>query len=238
MEPLSYDPAAGAIGLQVVEIATRGLASGAAASGPVTALVPAGADAVSMQAVAAFAAEGAAMLALNTAAQEEVARTGAAFADIARMYAEVDGETAGTLHSAGGRIARQMFVGPTGGGGLLRAEMLPGAGGSAPRTQPLADLVEGGPVAGPAPTVPTTSPTVPTTSPTVPSAAPAMPAAVNAASTLLGAGAAPLSSFGSLAQGASAGGTAGPGVASSLAGNTDEGGRGDLSDQQPGERLV
>lgn len=231
MEPLSYDPAAGAIGLQVVEIATRGLASGAAASGPVTALLPAGADEVSMQAVAVFAAEGAAMLALNTAAQEEVARTGAAFADIARMYAQVDGETAGTLHSAGGRIAGQTFVGPTGGGGLLGTPTLPGAGGSAPRTPPLANPVEGGPIAGPAPTVPTTSPTVP-------GAVPAMPAAVNAASTLLGAGAAPLSSFGSLAQGASAGGTAGPGLASSLAGSTDEGARGDLSDQQPGERWV
>ncbi|OBH35828.1 hypothetical protein A5692_11200 [Mycobacterium sp. E342] len=231
MEPLSHDPAAGAIGLQVVEIATRGLASGAAASGPVTALVPAGADEVSLQAVAAFAAEGTAMLALNTAAQEEVARTGTAFTDIARMYAQVDGETAGTLHSAGGRIAGETFVGPTGGGGLMGAAAPLAVGGSAARTPPLANPVAGGPVAGP-------TPTVPTASPTVPGAAPAMPAAVNAASTLLGAGAAPLSSFGSLAQGASAGGAAGPGLASSLAGNTDEGARDQPSDQQPGGRLV
>ncbi|OBH01031.1 PE domain-containing protein [Mycobacterium sp. E3247] len=238
MEPLSHDPAAGAIGLQVVALATQGLASGAAATGPVTALAPAGADAVSMLAVAAFAAEGTAMLALNTAAQEEIARTGTAFTDIAQMYAQVDGETAGTLHSAGGRIAGQTFVGPAGGGGLLRAEMLPGAGGSAPRTPPLANLVAGGPVAGPAPTVPAASPTVPAASPTVPSTAPAMPAAVNAASTLLGAGAAPLSSFSSLGQGASAGGAGGPGLASSLAGNTDEGKRDEPGEQQPGERLV
>lgn len=245
MEPMTHDPAAGAIGLQVVEIATRGVASAAAASAAVTALAPAGADAVSIQAVAAFAAEGAAMLALNTAAQEEMARTGVALTDIARMYAQVDGETAGTLDSAGGRIAGQTFVGPTGGGGLLRAELVPGAGGSAARTQPLANLVEGGPVAGPPPTVPGTSPTVPTTPPTVPGAspmvpgpAPTMPAAAGAASTLLGAGAAPLSSLGSLAQGASAGGAAGPGLASSLTGQNDEPARDDTGDQQPGQRLV
>ena len=205
MESMSHDPAAGAIGLHVVDIATRGLTSGAMASGPVTALAPAGADEVSLQAVAAFAAEGAAMLALNTAAQEEVARTGVALTDIARMYAQVDGEAAGSLHSAGGRIAGQTFVGPTG-GGLMRAEApLSAADGTAP----LANLVEGGPVVTP-------SPTVPTTSPTVPGPASAMPGAVNAASTLLGAGAAPLSSLGSVAQGASAGGAAGPGLASSL----------------------
>lgn len=237
MEPMTHDPAAGAIGLQVVEIATQGLASAAAASAAVTALAPAGADEVSIQAVAAFAAEGAAMLALNTAAQEEMARTGVALTDIARMYAQVDGETAGTLDSAGARIAGQTFVGPTGGGGLLRAEVLPGAGGSAPRTQPLANLVEGGPVAGPAPTVPSTSPTVPTTSPMVPGPA-AMPAAASAASTLLGAGAAPLSSLGSLAQGASAGGAAGPGLASSLTGQNDEPERDDSGVELPGQRLV
>ncbi len=226
MESMSHDPAAGAIGLHVVDIATRGLTSGAMASGPVTALAPAGADEVSLQAVAAFAAEGAAMLALNTAAQEEVARTGVALTDIARMYAQVDGEAAGSLHSAGGRIAGQTFVGPTG-GGLMRAE----APLSADGTAPLANLVEGGPVVTP-------SPTVPTTSPTVPGPASAMPGAVNAASTLLGAGAAPLSSLGSVAQGASAGGAAGPGLASSLAGDPEEGRRDEPGDQRPGESLV
>lgn len=231
MEPMSHDPVAGAIGLQVVDIATRGLASGAAASGAVTALAPAGADEVSMQAVAAFAAEGTAMLALNTAAQEEIARTGAALTDIARMYAQVDTEAAGALDSAGGRIASQTFVGPTGGGGLMRAETVPGAGGSAPRTPLLANLVEGGPVANP-------SPKVPITAPTVPSPGMATPGAVNAASTLLGAGAAPLSSLGSIAQGASAGGAAGPGLASSLTENQDEAQRDELGDQRPGQSLV
>ena len=84
MESMSHDPAAGAIGLQLVDIATRGLASGATASAAVTALVPAGAEEVSAQA-AAFAAEGAAALALHTAAQEEIARAGVALTDIARM---------------------------------------------------------------------------------------------------------------------------------------------------------
>ena len=105
MDSMSHDPAAGAIGLHVVGIASRGLASGATASGAVTALAPAGADEVSLQAVAAFAAEGAALLALYTAAQEEVARTGAALIDIARMYARVDGEAAGALETRGARFS-------------------------------------------------------------------------------------------------------------------------------------
>ncbi|UXA04748.1 PE domain-containing protein [Mycobacterium sp. SMC-2] len=219
MESMSHDPAAGAIGLHVVDIATRGLASGAAASAPVTALVPAGADEVSALAAAAFAAEGAAMLTLNTAAQEEVARTGVALTDIARMYSQVDGEAAGTLDSAGARIASQSFVGPTG-GGLMRAETPLAA--AAP---PLAKPVEGIPVTNP-------SPTVPVPSPSAGGPAGAMPGAVNAASTLLGAGAAPLSSLGSVAQGASAG-AAGPGLASSLTEQKDYDERHDA-----GERVV
>jgi hypothetical protein len=85
MVSMSHDRAAGAIGLQLVDMAGRGLSSGAAASMAVTALVPAGADEVSVQAAAAFAAEGAAMLALHTAAQEEVARTGVTLTEIARI---------------------------------------------------------------------------------------------------------------------------------------------------------
>ncbi|OBG58744.1 MULTISPECIES: PE domain-containing protein [unclassified Mycobacterium] len=224
MESMSHDPAAGAIGLHVVDIATRGLTSGATASAPVTALVPAGADEVSALAAAAFAAEGAAMLTLNTAAQEEVARTGVALTDIARMYTQVDVEAAGALDVSGARIAGQTFVGPTG-GGLLGAEA-PVAGGPVPRTPPLASPVAGVPVANP-------SPTVPTTPPVTPSPVAAMPGATNAASTLLGAGAAPLSSLGSVAQGASAGSTAGPGLASSQTGAEDDGRR-----DEPGERLV
>lgn len=226
MESMSHDPAAGAIGLHVVDIATRGLTSGAAASAPVTALVPAGADEVSAMAAVAFAAEGAAMLALNTAAQEEVARTGVALTDIARMYTQVDGEAAGALDSSGARIASHTFVGPAG-GGLTGAKPPVAGGGSVPKTPLLTSPVQGGPVAGPAPTVPVNAPTVP-------SPGAAMPGAVNAASTLLGAGTAPLSSLGSLAQGASASGAAGPGLASSVTEQKDDDGGG----QQPGQSLV
>jgi len=225
MVSMSHDPAAGAIGVQLVDMAARGMSSGAAASMAVTALVPAGADEVSAQAAAAFAAEGAAMLALHTAAQEEVARTGVTLTDIARMYSQVDGEAAGVLESAGGQLVGQPFVGGSGAGaaaGLLRSETLPGAGGSASRTPLLANLIEGGPVANPTPTVPGSPTTI--------------PAAVSAASTVLGAGAAPLSSIGSMAQGASAGGAAGPGLASSVAEDRDEGA--DAGDEAAGEQLL
>jgi PE family len=221
MVSMSHDPAAGAIGVQLVDMAARGLSSGAAASMAVTALVPAGADEVSAAAAAAFAAEGAAMLALNTAAQEEVARTGATLTDIARMYSQVDGEAAGTLESAGGQFVGQPFVGGSGAaGGLLRSETLPGTGGSTSRTPLLANLIEGAPVANPAPTVPGSPTTI--------------PAAVSAASTVLGAGAAPLSSIGSMAQGASAG--AGPGLASSVSEDSNE--RDEPGNDDRGEPLL
>jgi hypothetical protein len=248
MVSMSHDPAAGAIGLQLVDAATRGMSSGAAASMAVTALVPAGVDAVSAQAAAAFAAEGAATLALHTAAHEELARAGVALTDIARMYSQVDGEAAGTLTTAGGQLVSQPFVGTTGvGAGLLRAETLPGAGGSAARTPLLANLIEGAPApisaapSTPAAAVPTPAavPGPATTVPTpaaVPGPATTMPGAVNAASTLLGAGAGPLSSLGSMAQGASAGGATGPGLASSLTEKRDK----DKPDDsgQPGQHLV
>lgn len=70
----------------------------------------------------------------------------------------------------------------------------------------------------------------------VPNPSTTVPAAANAASMALGAGTAPLSSIGSLAQGASAGGAAGPGLASSLTGDESE--RDDSGDQQPGESLL
>jgi hypothetical protein len=69
MESMSIDPAAAAIGSQVVDVASRGLGSGATALPSLTALVPAGAEEVSMQAAMAFAAEAQALLALNTAAR-------------------------------------------------------------------------------------------------------------------------------------------------------------------------
>jgi hypothetical protein len=110
------------------------------------------------------------------------------------------------------------------GAGLLRAETLPGAAGAAARTPLMADLIEG----------------VAASNPSAPSSV--VPAAANAASTVLGAGAAPLSSIGSIA---SAGGAAGPGSASAvpgLASSLDEekdATEGENSGEpQPGERLL
>lgn len=238
MVSMSHDPAAGAIGLQLVDAATRGMSSGAAASMAVTALVPAGVDEVSAQAAAAFAAEGAATLALHTAAQEELARAGVALTDIARMYSQVDGEAAGTLSAAGSEVLGQPFVGTTGAGaGLLRAATLPGAGGSAARTPLMANLIEN--TSAPATALSSSTPVaaVPTPSAAVPGPATTMPGAVNAASTLLGAGTGPLSSLGSMAQGASAGGATGPGLASSLTEKRDTD-KGDDPGTQPGQQLV
>ena len=121
---MSHDPGAGAIGLQLVDMATRGVASGATASAAVNALVPVGAEEVSAQA-AAFAAEGAAVLALHAAAQEEIARAGVALTDIARMYSQVDTEVAGTLTTAGAQFSGQPFAGGAGAGvgaGMLRGD--------------------------------------------------------------------------------------------------------------------
>jgi hypothetical protein len=97
MQPMTHNPAAVGIGAQVVANGTRGLAVGTTASAAVTALVPAGAEEVSMMAAAAFAAEGVETLAQNTFAQEELARAGAAYMEIAGTYAAVDGATAATL---------------------------------------------------------------------------------------------------------------------------------------------
>ena len=76
---------------QVVANGARGLAAGTAATAEATALVPAGADEVSAQAAMAFATEGVEMNALNTFAQEELARAGAAYIEIAGIYTAVDG---------------------------------------------------------------------------------------------------------------------------------------------------
>ncbi|HJT91897.1 MAG TPA: PE domain-containing protein, partial [Mycobacterium sp.] len=70
MEPLSVNPAVVAIGSQVVANGTRGLAAGTTATATVTALAPAGAEEVSLLAVAAFAAEGLQTMGINTMAQE------------------------------------------------------------------------------------------------------------------------------------------------------------------------
>ena len=97
MQPMSHNPAAAAIGTQVVANGARGLAGGSAAAAEVTALMPAGADEVSLQAALAFASEGAQALATNALAQEELSRTGAAFTEIAGIYATVDEANAAVL---------------------------------------------------------------------------------------------------------------------------------------------
>ncbi|MCV7171942.1 PE domain-containing protein [Mycobacterium manitobense] len=97
MEPLQHNPGAIGVGGQVVANAARGLAGGTTATAAVTALVPAGADEVSAMAAAAFAVEGADALALNAFAQEELARAGSAYMEIAGIYDAVDAANASTL---------------------------------------------------------------------------------------------------------------------------------------------
>ncbi|MBS4728056.1 PE family protein [Mycobacterium sp. SM1] len=97
MQPMSFDPAAVGIASEVIANGTRGLAAGSAASAAVTGLAPAGADEVSAQAAMSFASEGVETLALNSFAQEELMRAGAAYLEIAGMYTAVDGASAATL---------------------------------------------------------------------------------------------------------------------------------------------
>ncbi|KUI05377.1 PbsX family transcriptional regulator [Mycolicibacterium acapulense] len=97
MEPLMHNPGAVGVGTQVVANGTRGLAAGTTAGAAVTALVPAGADEVSAQAAVAFAAEGVETLAMNTFAQQELARMGAAVIESAGIYTAVDGANATTF---------------------------------------------------------------------------------------------------------------------------------------------
>jgi len=94
MQPMEHNPGAVGIGAQVVANGARGLAAGTTATAEVTALVPAGAEEVSALAAAAFAAEGVETLAINTFAQEEMARAGAAYMEIAGIYTAVDGANA------------------------------------------------------------------------------------------------------------------------------------------------
>ncbi|BBY20388.1 hypothetical protein MSTO_05930 [Mycobacterium stomatepiae] len=224
---MSHDPAVAIIGGQLTALGAAAIASGAAAAPAVTALVPAGAEEVSMQAAMAFAAEAAKTLAAHAAAHEEISRTGAALVNITRMYAQTDATAAGALQtnaarstavefeSVGAPMSRSL-ASPAPATRLLRAEAVPGAAGTA-----------------------------------------SMPAAMNAASTLLSAGSAPLSTLSSLgsslgsvgqggatAGGASAGasgaaaGGAGPALASSL--TNDDGGPDakDADGKQTGGELV
>lgn len=215
MESMSIDPAAAAIGAQLVDVATRGLGSGSAALPSLTAVAPAGAEEVSMLAATSFATEGQAVLAASTAAQEELARAGMALTEIARMYTQVDGEAAGSLMAGGSQIAGQLIAGaPV--SGVSHVENLAGAA-----VQPLmANAVGGVSAANPSTVV---------------------PAAANAASMALGAGSAPLSSIGQVTSFASAGGAGGggvPGLASAVEQKPDENDRDEAGAQQSGEQLL
>ncbi|KAA1252126.1 PE family protein [Mycobacterium simiae] len=97
MQHMSFDLAAAGVIAEIMANASRGLAATTTASASVTALNPAGADEISAHFALAFAAEGAQMLALNTSAQEELARAGEAFTKIASIYSAVDDSCAGTF---------------------------------------------------------------------------------------------------------------------------------------------
>lgn len=97
MQPLEHNPGAVGVGGNVVANGARGLATGTAAGAQVSALLPAGAEEVSVQAALAFATEGVQALAVNAFAQEELARAGAAYVEAAGIYTAVDGSAASVL---------------------------------------------------------------------------------------------------------------------------------------------
>lgn len=97
MQPLQHNPAVLGIGGQVIADGARGLATGTAATAEAAALLPAGAEEVSAQAVMAFASESMQVAALNAYAQQELARAGAAYLEATGIYTTVDGEAAATL---------------------------------------------------------------------------------------------------------------------------------------------
>ena len=99
MQSISFDPLVGDIATLLPDSSTTAnlcLQAGATAA-PLTSLVPAGGEGVSMQAAAAFAEDAAQMLALSQEAQLELARTAEALADIARLYTEIDNTSANEI---------------------------------------------------------------------------------------------------------------------------------------------
>ncbi|WP_204800732.1 PE family protein [Mycobacterium riyadhense] len=212
MDSMSHDPAAGDIGSQLVDIGSQGLSAGStAAMSVLSGLVPAGAEEVSAQAVLAFAQEAASMLASNTAAQEELMRTGTALTDIARMYGDADDNAAGAVAFSGSAITRSAGAGGSGvGRGVLGAGSLAAQAEAVARTPVVSQVVEA-------------------------SSSPVASAAANAGSSAMG-GAAPLGS--GMGAGAPAGGAAKPGLVSATEPEEDDQQRQDGSELQPGERLT
>ncbi|OSC38952.1 PE family protein [Mycobacterium decipiens] len=213
MDSMSHDPAAGDIGSQLIEIGSRGLSAGSAATmSTVTGVIPAGGEEVSALAAMAFATEATQMIGANAAAQEELMRAGTALTDIARMYGDTDDNAAGALTFGAGLMSR----GPGGSGvgagaGLMRAGLLPGEAGSAARTPLMAQLLEG-------------------------SSSPMASAAANAGSSAMS-GAAPLGS--GMGAGAPAAGSSKAGLASATGpAEEDEKTPEDPGDEPDGERLA
>ena len=97
MQPMQHNPGAVGVGSQVVANGARGLATGTATTSAASALAPAGADEVSAHAALSFASEAAEAMALNSFAQEELSRAGAAYMEAAGIYTAVDGENASVL---------------------------------------------------------------------------------------------------------------------------------------------
>ena len=97
MQPLEHHPEAVGVGCQVVANGVRGLATGVAMGTEACALLPAGAEEVSLHAAMAFAAEGIQTMAVNAEAQEELSRAGAAFVEASGVYATVDESGAAVL---------------------------------------------------------------------------------------------------------------------------------------------
>lgn len=212
MDSMSHDPAAGDIGSQLVDIGSQGINAGStAAMSVLSSLIPAGGEEVSAQAVMAFAQEAASMLASNTAAQEELMRTGSALTDIARMYGESDDTAAGALAFSASPMTRLASSGGPAAGGLGSANLASQLGAAA--TNPLvAGLAE----------------------------SPASQIASTAASagSSMGGGGAPVGS--GMGTGASAGGASKAGLASatSSADDQDDSQRDNRDDEQTGERLL
>ena len=73
MTSMSHDPAAAVIGAQLIAMSTAAAAQSAAAAPAITALVPAGAEEVSIQASMAFGAAAESAIAAHVAAQQELA---------------------------------------------------------------------------------------------------------------------------------------------------------------------
>jgi PE family len=211
MDSMSHDPAAGDIGSQLVDIGSQGVNAGStAAMSVLSGLIPAGGEEVSMQAAMAFAQEAATMLASNTAAQEELMRTGSALSDIARMYGESDETAANALTFSGSPMSRLSSASASSGGAGLSAAALQSELGAAARSPLVAGFAEG------------------------PSSSMASTAA-SAGSSAMGGGAPMGSGMGAPAAGASK-----PGLASatSPADDQDDSQREGRDDQQSSERVL